>query len=162
MNSYWIPSINPLNMVRVQLSTEDLSSSNTSLTVGFPGQKTMAQVTTLEDLFVCHDAWLGILLISALALFLCSLVGLVLKFFTKGQKILGHVSSLTRDSAYVHVPAGGSTLDGYERARLLKDVKIKIRDAAAGNTVGHVAVMSVDGIGHVNERPNLDKRRFYI
>ncbi len=121
----------------------------------------MAQVATLEEIFVCHDAWLSILLISAFVLFLCALVGLALKLLTKGPEILGHVSSLTRDNPYVRVPAGGSTLDGYERAKLLKDLKIQIGDIRVSNNVGRVAVMSINSQEHINGRSNLDKGRFY-
>jgi len=161
MNSYWVPSLDPMNMVGTLPSASDLSSGNVSLIGGFDGQESEAQVATLEDIFVCHDAWLGILLLSSTVLLVCALAGLLLKSRTRGPEIFGHVSSFTRDNPHVRIPAGGSTLGGFERAKLLKDVKIKIGDTSPSGDYGHVAVMSSGPAGHFGRDTTLTKRRLY-
>jgi hypothetical protein len=163
MNSFWLPSLDPMNMVGTHPSAADLASGNATTIGGFVAQKNTAQVTTLEEIFVCHDEWLAILLISAFMLLLCALVGLVLKFWTRGPDIFGHVASFTRDNPYIRVPAGGSTLDGFERARLLKRVRVRVGDVKGGDDVGYVAFMGVDGEGqgYVEGRTGLDQGRFY-
>jgi hypothetical protein len=160
MNSFWIPSLDPIHIVGDTPSAADISDNGSPF--GFSGVETTAQVMTLEDIYVCHDAWLGILLISALVLLLSAFVGLCLKFMTKGPEIFGHISSFTRDNPYVNVLPGGSTLNGFERAKLLKDVKIRLGDVRSGiNNVGHIAVMTVDGQGSVNDQSRLNQGRFY-
>lgn len=50
--------------------------------------------------------------------------------------IFGYVSSLTRDNPMIDLPAGGSTLNGLDRARMMKGVKVKIADVGAGDGLG--------------------------
>ena len=68
--------------------------------------------------------------------------------------IFGYVSSLTRDNPHVEVPKGGSTLDGTERSRLIRDLKVQLADVEDDKEVGYVALKSLrkDGGGVVRLR----------
>jgi hypothetical protein len=81
-------------------------------------------------------------------MFLAAVVGVVARFFLVAPEVLGFVSSVTRDNPYVRVPGGGSTLDGLERARLLRDVRVRIGDVGeAGGEAGYIAVGSEERVG---------------
>lgn len=55
-----------------------------------------------------------------------------------------NMSSLVmRDSPYVALPSTGSFLEASERARILKDVKIRFGDTKSASEVGRLAVGSV-------------------
>ncbi|KAH0394318.1 hypothetical protein KCU89_g11491, partial [Aureobasidium melanogenum] len=50
----------------------------------------------------------------------------------------------TYNNAYMNVPPGGESLGAMDRARLLRDVKVKIGDARADDEVGHVVFATLD------------------
>lgn len=56
-----------------------------------------------------------------------------------------YVSSLTRNNPYVNQPPGGCTLDGLDRTRLLKDLRVKMQDVAPDHEVGHIALSDAKG-----------------
>ncbi|KAL4770044.1 hypothetical protein BDW60DRAFT_209445 [Aspergillus nidulans var. acristatus] len=66
--------------------------------------------------------------------------------------ILGYVSSLTRNNPYVPVPDGGSTLSGFERARLLRDMEVQILNVDERKDTGHIAFVSRPFSGSENWR----------
>ena len=90
-----------------------------------------------------------ILLVISLLLQLAAFATMILVAFTRAPNILGFVSSLTRDNPYMAhvVPAGGSALDGAERARALGEVRVRLTDSKPGSGVGKVVFMGVDGSG---------------
>lgn len=75
----------------------------------------------------------------------------------RGPRILGYVSTMTRDNSYVDLPSGGCTLDGLERARLLKDMRVRLQDVAPEDGVGHIALSSAE----TSEKGNLVSGRLY-
>lgn len=177
LNTYWIPMLEPLIVTGQFPSKDELLNYSTSITVDQQGVQrtfavsgaesigltlnTTATVSEQYEVFVCDKRWLIILLVSAIALLACVLAGLVLKYFsTSAPDVVGYVSSLTRDNPYVAsiVPAGGSTLDGFDRARLLKNVRIKLADARGMDPAsGYVAVVPADQVS-----TSLNSHRRYL
>ncbi len=51
-----------------------------------------------------------------------------------------HASSLKRNNPYIPLPPCGNTLDGMERARALKHVRVRLQDVQPDTPVGHVAL----------------------
>jgi hypothetical protein len=47
---------------------------------------------------------------------------------------------MTYENPWVKVPDGGTTLDAMERARLLKDVEVRVADVCGDENVGHIAL----------------------
>jgi hypothetical protein len=90
--------------------------------------------------YVCATHWLALLVVASIALLLSGVAGLWAKYTTIAPDILTHASSLTRDNPYIPLPPGGSTLDGVERARALKHVRVRLRDVQPGAPVGHIAL----------------------
>lgn len=157
-NTYWQCSIVPW------YQTGNFPSDAASLNYGDPDKSelvsfntTTTTVTTFTEIYVCNKMWAAILFVASGVLFLCGLCGAIVKHMTRGPKILGFVSTLTRDNPYIDLPSGGCTLDGLERARLLKDVKVKMQDVAPDDAVGHIAF----GSAEIDQRGNLVRGRLY-
>lgn len=92
---------------------------------------------------------------------MCLLAELVLKYFTKDSEVLSHFSTLAKDNPYIHVSHGRSMRDGFQRARLLRDLKIKLGDSKGYEQIGHVVISSVEGADHEIRHISLQKGRFY-
>lgn len=75
-------------------------------------------------------AWFVFFLLATLVLIASSVVTSLVKARVRGPEILGFISTLTRDNpnfAFSKIP---STLTGWDRARLLRDVSIRFGDVA--------------------------------
>lgn len=92
--------------------------------------------------------WIIADFISCAILLVAALASFWLRRRTLAPDIFGYVSSSTRDNPYLDLPEGGSTLSGLDRARLLKNVKIKIADVSANHEeAGRI------GVSHSREVP---------
>ncbi|KAF7596115.1 hypothetical protein BBP40_003377 [Aspergillus hancockii] len=78
--------------------------------------------------YTVNWVWLAIFSAATSILTLCALTLTTLHFFTLNPDILGYVSTATMYSSHLPVPPGGGTLNGEERARLLKDMAIRLGD----------------------------------
>ena len=85
-------------------------------------------------------SWIIVDLISCKILFAAAMASFWLRKRTLAPDIFGYVSSLTRDNPNLRLPDGGTTLTGLERARLLKDVRIRIADVGPSEGVGRVGL----------------------
>ena len=103
---------------------------------------TTSTVTTFTEIYVCNKIWAAILFFASTILLVCGLGGAIINHMMRGPKILGYVSTMTRDNPYLNLPSGGCTLDGLERARLLRNLEVKVQDVAAESQVGHIALSS--------------------
>ncbi|USP82666.1 uncharacterized protein yc1106_09940 [Curvularia clavata] len=116
----------------------DLKTHDSSLY--FIGATTNATISKTHAIYVCNFAWLGLLFIAAVSIFLVGAASLVLKRKTLGPEMFGFVTSMTYENPYLNVPRGGTTLDAMERARLLKDLEVYIGDVCGDKDVGHIAL----------------------
>ncbi|KAI8939242.1 hypothetical protein NX059_005068 [Plenodomus lindquistii] len=82
--------------------------------------------------------WLSLYLISAIVVSVCAIANLVLRSNNVPDIFTG-VSALTRDSPFFDIPTPASTLDGPDRARLLKDKWVMIQDVRPNDEVGRIA-----------------------
>jgi hypothetical protein len=106
----------------------------------FIGATTMATTSHKKEIFVCNFAWLSLLLVSSIAILLTGGIALILKRRTLGPEMFGFVSSMTYENPYVKIPTGGSMLDAMERARLLKDIPVRVGDVCGDEQIGHIAL----------------------
>ncbi|KAK5174426.1 uncharacterized protein LTR77_001506 [Saxophila tyrrhenica] len=115
-----------------------------------PGNRTIRHsVTTAHikksvEVVRCHEGWLVVLLLGSGLLMVVSLVPVAVRLFAQGPKFELIVSTLVRDNPYVAAPPGGSALDSARRARLLKDLRVKLGDVMPRREIGHLAVASLD------------------
>lgn len=119
-----------------------------------------ATVTNYQIVYVSNRSWLAIMMTCSLILQSCAIAGLVLKHRLLGPDILGFVSSMTRDNPYTHLLPGASTLDGLDRARLLKNVPVRLEDVSWSEDVGHIALTFIDG--EADNASRLKKDRPYL
>ncbi|KAK8168858.1 hypothetical protein BKA80DRAFT_308518 [Phyllosticta citrichinensis] len=90
---------------------------------------------------------MALYVVATAVLTLCALVAVVLQSRIRAPDILGSMSTLTRDSPYVTAPPGGSGLEGSERARLLKNMWVRIQDIRPGEEVGKIAFSDDQELG---------------
>ncbi|KAB8606216.1 hypothetical protein FH972_025847 [Carpinus fangiana] len=138
---YGDPSLNPMALdipeaQRLVFDVAPMITKETNATVDHP-----------FETYHTNTAWLVGLIVASSILLLVSLAGLLVKVLTIAPDIMGYVSSMTYHNPYVHLPPGGGPLDGMERARLLRDIRIKIADVKGSDEVGHVALVSVEDEG---------------
>ncbi|KAF1842363.1 uncharacterized protein K460DRAFT_292905 [Cucurbitaria berberidis CBS 394.84] len=105
----------------------------------FIGATTTATVTSTVEIFACNTAWLSLLMVASVVIFITGAVALALKHRTLGPEVFGFVSSMTYENPWVRIPRGGTMLDAMERARLLKDVEVHVGDVRGEEDIGHIA-----------------------
>jgi hypothetical protein len=86
--------------------------------------------------------WLVIDFIGCAVLLIAAAAAVWLRVYTLAPDILGAISSLTRDNPDL---PGSSTLNGIDRARMLKDVKVRIADVGGQDGVGRVGLTVENG-----------------
>jgi hypothetical protein len=158
MNTYWTASLAPEYIAGGMSKFNFTAGSNEMF--NHPGNFTDATVEIMQNVYICDDVWLGVLVLSSGILLLVAVGGLVLKFKVIAPEIFGRVSSSTRDNPHVQVPLGGTTLDGAKRTKLLKDVDVKLGDTQPDKDVGHIAFAST-GPG-LREVGTLKRNRMYL
>jgi hypothetical protein len=105
----------------------------------FIGATTTAKVTGKQEVFLRNTAWLALLMVSSVIVFIVGATALALKHITLSPEMFGLVTSMTYENPWVKVPHGGTTLDAMERARLLRDVEVHVADVCGEENVGHIA-----------------------
>jgi hypothetical protein len=97
-------------------------------------------------LVTCNWVFFTILTVTSTLLFICSCLSIWLSHRLSTPDIMGYVSSLTIENPDIPVTgkASGlsSALDGFDRARLLRHVKVQIRDVQQGDEIGTFALTS--------------------
>lgn len=162
LNTYYQVSISPMSFVGNLPKPDDIlwSLNNTSaypLTkdaeTPFYAMNSTALVSTMVEVYVCDYLWFALLLASSCVLLLIGLAGTALKHRCLAPDMMGFVTSLTYNNPHAKLPPGGTALGAMERARLLKDVRVKIGDAQTKSEVGHVVFATLDQtaqIGHLS------------
>jgi hypothetical protein len=79
----------------------------------------------------CNWLFFTILTLASIFLILSSCLGIWLSYCISTPDILGYVSSLTIESPYIPIrgvpPGSGSALDGLERSKRLREMKVQLR-----------------------------------
>ncbi|KAF5983309.1 hypothetical protein FBULB1_3812 [Fusarium bulbicola] len=140
---YWSP-YTILDMQAVPLSETDHYGNATS---------TLALTTKV---YGTRQVWMATAIPSLTTMFSAAILTVGLRLVIRAPDFLTHVAALTQDSAYMDLAPGGSMLAGDERARLLKDLPLKIMDIEPDNDVGYIALS--DEVGNTGERLGNDGR----
>ena len=156
-NTYW--QCNLIPWYRTGNLPSNISALTKALTETGDGtfNTTTTTVTNFTVVYVCNKVWAAILIIASTLLLVCGMCGAIVKYRARGPRILGYVSTMTRDNPYIDLPPGGCTLDGLDRARLLKDMEVKMQDVAAEDEVGHIAL----GLAQPHHKRDLILDRLY-
>lgn len=96
----------------------------------------------LEPVYKAHMGWLALYFGSVALLCYFAIWAAILRFSLDIPKILGNISTLTRDSLFIITPSPASTLEGDKRARLLKKTWVRLQDVQPERTIGRIALSS--------------------
>lgn len=140
-NSFWITSLAPMQITGGIASRDGSGGLSRSDMGGSLHNRTEGTVTIFQEIYECHNVWWAVLLISAGTLLVFALAAIILEHLTKGPAIVGHVSSLTRDNPNIPLPSAASTLDGFDRAKLLGETRVVLGDTRPYEAVGHIALL---------------------
>ncbi|KIW31399.1 uncharacterized protein PV07_03050 [Cladophialophora immunda] len=143
LNSYYLGSLAPFTITGLTVGTGTGESEGGP--ADEPGNNTVAALASVNNVrYVCQWGWWTIFVLSCILMLITASIGAVLRWNTSSPDILGSISSMTRDSPYVELPEGGSTLGGTDRTRILKELKVQLRDVRERDDVGRLAFGSVD------------------
>ncbi len=109
-------------------------------------QISSTNATTIEkhDVFVSHKIWIAVTMVVSFILLLCGFLSMIFKYGINSPDVLGYVSSMTRDNPnFVQIP-DGDRLDGFERARVLRHLKVQIVDVKPWDSDGYVTLKPLD------------------
>ncbi|KAM6533202.1 hypothetical protein FALCPG4_006216 [Fusarium falciforme] len=170
-NTYWDAALNPSSHTNVTFTS---TPAFNILSLGEGGNNvqpfmnsTSGTRTAVHPVYKANRLWVAILLATTTLLQLLALLGLVLQFFIHGPDVLGFASSLTRDNPYVPLAPGGSSLDGPDRARKLRDLRLQLTDVRPESETGYIAVRAVPSAQDENEQESkmewrpLDRKKLY-
>lgn len=153
-NTFWTSTLNPRS--HTDVTFESVPEHNVP---GFMYNQTTDQPfmnTTLgtriisPEVYRANSIWIGFLLFTTMLLQILAISGLVLQAFIRGPDVLGFASSMTRDNPYVPLPPGGSHLNGTDRSRRLRDVRLELTDVRPEDENGYVALRTVPAVVQVN------------
>lgn len=71
-------------------------------------------------------AWIVVDFVACTILLAAAVVAAVLRSRTRAPDVFGYVSSFVRDNPNVPMPSMGSRMNGFHRARAMKDVKVRV------------------------------------
>jgi hypothetical protein len=112
-------------------------------------------------LVTCNWVFFAILTIASTLLLICSCLSIWLSYRLSTPDIMGHMSSLAIENPDIPVAGKASGLnsapDGFERAKLLRDVKVQIRDVQQEDEVGKFTLTS-----DIRQRQRTGKDRKFV
>ena len=141
----------------LMLSQFDIAATGPTTTNLGQNLTTAATVSSIEQIYITSRGWLGIFILASLFLLLAALSSVVLSHWLVNPEVLGSCSAMVRDSRYIQLPTGGSTLDGHEMTRQLKGLKLK-RGVVDRSAYG----VGTLGISTVDKAMNTTKREMYF
>ncbi|KAI0452723.1 hypothetical protein F5B21DRAFT_321457 [Xylaria acuta] len=115
-------------------------------------------ITAEQRVIRCDRGWLSVLLLSSFTVLAAALASVVVRRRVLVPDILGSLTLVTLDNRCEDIAIGGSTLDGIERARLLKHVPVRMVDVNPGGVHGRLAL---SGPGNDSLIGNVERSRLH-
>ncbi|KAI5464354.1 hypothetical protein BGZ63DRAFT_421400 [Mariannaea sp. PMI_226] len=141
-NTYYQASLAPANHTTNSFTkspSEDEISSIYS-----PLNLTLGTASTKREVYRTKGVWVTLLLITTFILEILALLGILLQSLIRGPDVLGFASTMTRDNPYcATAPPGGTFLDGPDRARQLRQMRVQLADILPGDEKGYIAFRDV-------------------
>ncbi|KAF2999213.1 hypothetical protein E8E13_000989 [Curvularia kusanoi] len=104
---------------------------------------TEAVSSVLIPTYKADVGWIVTLLLITIILLLLGVLNIIISFLTVAPDLFYYASSLVRENPYTDTPDGGTGLDGAERSRLLRSMKVQIADVSPEHKVGYVVLKSL-------------------
>jgi hypothetical protein len=146
LNTYWDASRWPVAITRNDpFGTRSLNETTGEPPENLTMNKTEAIITRQVLIYRANVPWVISLVVCSSVLLIMGIVSFFLSLTITAPDIFDYVSSFTRDNPYINAPAGGSGLDGAERARLLRKLRVQLGDVQPGADEGYISMRSVEG-----------------
>ena len=140
-----------------------IPATTADLTVMIQNQTAAFTVPAISANYVriysCSFAWVSVFLLCTLAMLASAILGVVFSRKTAVPDYLGYVSSLAKESQYVRMPDGGANLDGMDRARLMKDLKVRLGNVSPVDGRGDVGRLA---LARMEDTARVRKENLYI
>lgn len=119
--------------------------------------------TIVDNVIQAHIAWTVALVVASTAMIVAGFVSPAIRhFMARGPDVMLNISGLaTRDSPFVALPVSGSFMDATDRARLVKDHKVRFGDVSADTDVGRLAIGTMDLPGSTRN-VSVRRKRLYM
>ncbi|KAK8128623.1 hypothetical protein PG984_009731 [Apiospora sp. TS-2023a] len=148
LNAYWIVDNQFLNAAGGFNGTSDRYWSLQSKYL----RNSTVTIANYQDFLLCDNGWAAILCISSIMLLLAALASAILSFFRLAPDCTDFLSALTLHDGRLMLE-GGSSMDEYERVRLLKDVRLKVGDVRSWEQVGQTLIAQDGHVGDLRKKP---------
>ncbi|KAG9233550.1 hypothetical protein BJ875DRAFT_543673 [Amylocarpus encephaloides] len=86
--------------------------------------------TTKTPVYNVYYSWLSMFLLATLVMLAGAIISVIYENKTIIPDYLGFVSSLAKDSEYIKMPDAGINMDGLDKARLVKEYKVRLGDVS--------------------------------
>ncbi|KAK8118438.1 uncharacterized protein PG998_003064 [Apiospora kogelbergensis] len=153
INAYWMVDTQSFQAVGGFNASSDANSPWLGVSQG-PIRNSTVTATNYQGYLHCDYRWATALCISSIMLLLAALASTILSFFRLAPDCTDFLSALTLNDGRMMLE-GGSSLDEYDRVRLLKDVRLKIGDSRSWEQIGHTSIAQDRHVG------DLKKKRLY-
>jgi hypothetical protein len=135
INTYWFGSYDPVSM----MGFLNLNMSDDTRTFNLTLNTTASNIV-FNEVYVMHFGWFFALLLATSIMLGAALVGAFFSWRIRGPDILGYCSTLLRDTPYTSAVKAGTTIDGLERTRRERGMRVKLLDVDPDNEVGYIAI----------------------
>lgn len=160
INTFWQAALAPTTTAITPSNNLSIYADSSNFS-NFAAKPTIADTARTIVIYKASRVWNVLLLVTTLILQFCAIAGLYLKYKATAPDLLGYVSSLTRDNPFTLVPEGGNTLDGLERALLLRNLKVQVGDVKREEGKGHIAFRTVESADEFRTG-RVSKQRMYF
>jgi hypothetical protein len=138
-------------------STVDLAAMIQNRTAAFT---ISAAQTNESQVYFAFFPWLVIFLVSNLVMLLAAIVSVYYSRKTIVPDYLGFVSSLAKESPFIRMPDAGVNMDGMDKARMVKEMKVRLGDVSdvenGESQIGRLA------FARMEETSPVKKGRLYV
>ena len=156
-NTFWQASFTPFKATNAGLLDTVERNSTTGLLDNGVVETSGMELRT-RTVYRANVAWASILLLTTLVLEGLAIASIIFEQVVIAPDVLGYASTMTKDNIYTPMPESGSMLNGTERARLLKDMRVQIADVRPDDEIGYIAFKTV---GAGANWSLLSKKRLY-
>ena len=98
------------------------------------------QITSGGYVYIVYAGWMVLYFACTVLLLIAGTFSVFLECKTVAPDVLGYVSTVARNSRYLHLPKTSSAMSGGERARKLGGFEVMMQDVKGNADVGRIAL----------------------
>ncbi|KAJ2902878.1 hypothetical protein MKZ38_010689 [Zalerion maritima] len=156
---YWVEEYgpdSPYDWFPNQLRDNPLLDTLANEKPPFLAAEATAKVTVTTQVFAADIPWVVMLLSASTLLVMLGVYGIWLSTYTLAPDMFDAVMGLTYHNPHIPTPGSGSTVGAAERARLMRDYRVRVGEVETRFRTGHIGIGLADGV-----KP-LESHRMYV